>query len=213
MLNADLYMHNADWYVLLPLCIWMIMIRSMFYVFKYLSSELYVCMFMFMGLDAGIIWCIVASSSSVGGSRMLHLIGSRCPLLQLSICEHQPRNTIAPDSTSGVYVLIVAHVIPYWVCGRISRVHSLSTRLYNPHLIQKRYRHCHFSSLSIWPFFINKNLSKTITRLIRIIPNHSNQQKWAIFSCAYIYIYPRLALLVCSVFDAGLAGYRLSRKG
>ena len=62
---------NADWYVLLPLCIWMIMFWNMFYVFKYHASTLYICMFMFMGLDAQMIWYIVASSSSVGGLGML----------------------------------------------------------------------------------------------------------------------------------------------
>ena len=38
--------------VLLPLNICMIMHLSTFYVFKYLASALYVCMFMFMGLVA-----------------------------------------------------------------------------------------------------------------------------------------------------------------
>ena len=62
---------NANWYVLLPLCIWMIMLRNMFLCFKYHASAVYVCMSMFMGLDAGMIWCIVVSSSPVEGSRTL----------------------------------------------------------------------------------------------------------------------------------------------
>ena len=36
---------SVDWYVLLPLFIWMIMLPNMFYVFKYHASALYVCVF------------------------------------------------------------------------------------------------------------------------------------------------------------------------
>ena len=119
--------------------------------------------------------------------------GSRRPLLQFSICEHQLQNTVAPDSTSEGYALIVAHVIPCWVCGKTLEVHSLSTQLYNPRFDRQMHRCCHVASLSILPFFINENLSKTITRPIRNIPNQSNHQKRAIFSCVCIFIYPRLA--------------------
>ena len=67
------YAWMIDWYGLLPLCIWTIMLRNMFYVFEYHASALYVCVCSwFMGLDARMIcWCIVASSSSVRGSRTL----------------------------------------------------------------------------------------------------------------------------------------------
>ena len=41
------------------------------YVFKYHALALYACMFMFMGLDSHLIWCVVASSLPVGGSGML----------------------------------------------------------------------------------------------------------------------------------------------
>ena len=41
--------------------------RNVFYVYKSHASTLYVCMFMFMGIDAQMIWCIVGSSSLVGG--------------------------------------------------------------------------------------------------------------------------------------------------
>ena len=119
--------------------------------------------------------------------------GSRCPLPQLSKCEHQPRNIVAPDSTSGVYSLVIAHVIPYWVCGRTLRVRSLSMRLCNPHFGRWRRHHYHVASISIWPFFINKNLLKSITRLVRSILNHPNQLKWASFSCVTIFISPRPA--------------------
>ena len=64
-------MLNAELYVLLPLIICMIMLHNMFYVFKYYDSTLYTCMFMFMGLDTRLIWCVVVSSSSVGGLGML----------------------------------------------------------------------------------------------------------------------------------------------
>ena len=124
---------------------------------------------------------------------MIGLSGSRCPLLQLSICKHQPRNTVAPDSTSKEYALIFAHVIPCWVYGKTLEFHSLSTRLYNSRLVRKMHRHCHVASLSILPFFINRNMSKTITRPIRNIPNHSNPKKRASFSCACLFIYPRAA--------------------
>ena len=43
-----------------------------FLCFKCHALAVYVCMFMFMGLDAQMIWCIVESSSPVRGSRTLH---------------------------------------------------------------------------------------------------------------------------------------------
>ena len=121
-------------------------------------------------------------------------LGSRCPLPQLSKYEHQPRNIVALDSTSRLFTLVIAHAIPYWVCGRNLRVRSLSMRLCNPHFVQWRRCYYHAVFFSIWPFFMSKNLPKTITRLIRIVRiilNHPNQLKWAIFSYVTIFTSPR----------------------
>ena len=45
--------------------------RSMFYVLSNLVTALYVCIFMFMGLDSRMIWCLVASSCPIRGLGML----------------------------------------------------------------------------------------------------------------------------------------------
>ena len=66
LMNDDV--HVKFWLIcLLLLCIWMIMLHNMFYVLNYHASALYACMFMFMGLDTQLIWCVVASSSSIEG--------------------------------------------------------------------------------------------------------------------------------------------------
>ena len=64
---------SVDWYVVCLHYVYeWLMHHSMFYVFKvYYFSIICMCMFMFMGLDPRMIWCIVPSSSSVGGSGML----------------------------------------------------------------------------------------------------------------------------------------------
>ena len=67
MLNADLYMHECR-SICFPFVVYMKDYAcNMFMSLSFMPSALYVGMSIFMGLDAQMIWRIVASSSLVGG--------------------------------------------------------------------------------------------------------------------------------------------------